>query len=48
MHLLAKRCKEMYGEPKKRMTVVFETVGQTIEGTQSGPFGELTTLNKLD
>ena len=29
------------------MTVVFGTVGQTIEGTQSGLFGELRSLNSL-
>ena len=47
MHLRAMRCKEMYGGPKKRMTVVFGTVGQTIEGTQSGLFGELRSLKSL-
>ena len=48
MHLRAMRCKEMYGGPKnQRMTVVFGTVGQTIEGTQSGLFGELMSLSSL-
>ena len=43
MHLLAKRCKEMHRGPRKtKLTVVFRTVGHTIEGTLSERFVVLT------
>ena len=44
-HLLAKRCIEMYGGPRKtKLTVVFRTVGRTIEATLSERFVDSRAL----
>ena len=47
MHVLAKRCKEMYGGPRKtKLTVVSGTVGHTSEATLCERFGGFGNLHR--
>ena len=47
MHLLAKRCKEMYGGPRKMYDRGFTNCGSNHQVTLTGPFGEYGILNGL-